>query len=1473
MLCCPKGHHWEPLAEAQSAACPVCGAGSLPAAPTRVSSTDATLAPPPRAAAPSVAPADPSQETLAPPAVRPTPALAPADAVDQTLALPPTKKGGPTPTAAGTGPEPTLPLSLPPQRGDSQGATVAEASPDDRADAPEETLPPSLRPARADSASQVPADPSGSTLPLTDRLSKAPSQAISATDVTLDPTARSFGRAPASSAPEATEALSSGGATRPEEPGRGTEADRAEGETGRHRPRGTTQRAPGGLDTEEDAPRKPRTQPAYAGPGSGPAIPGYTILGELGRGGMGVVFKARQVGLNRLVALKMILSGSYAGEADLARFRLEAEAVAKLQHPYIVQIYEINKWEGRPFFALEFVDGGPLDKKLAGNPLPFRQAAELLHKLAQAMDYAHQRQIVHRDLKPPNIMLTADGTPKVTDFGLAKKLDEEDGQTRTGAIMGTPSYMPPEQAEGRTKELGPAVDIYALGAILYELLVGRPPFKGATVWDTLEQVRTQEPVYPSRLLAKVPRDLETICLKCLNKEAPKRYATAGALADDLRRYLDGEPILARPTPTWERAWKWARRRPVAAALAVVSTLFVVSLVAGGLAFGESQRRQAQEEARLRRIAEDEHRQAEENFRRAEENFRRAEENFQRARLAVDTMLTGVGQERLAHEPRMEKLRRELLTKAMLFYERFLEEKGDDPGVRWETARARFRVGDIRKMLGEQEAAEQDYAGARTALTDLLVQSPGEVRYRRDLATCENHRGSLLRDARRTPEAEQAFRAALALRQGLVEEKGEAEDRLELAAVANNLGILLFGAGRYVEAEPILRQTLRLRIELNEGSAEPVYRLELARGHNNLGLLLGATGRQGDAEQAFGHAQTVLAQLTADHPDVPDYRQELAITYNHLGNFWRDTQPKKAEKAYGESQRLREQLVADFPTVPLYRQELAASYHDLGLVRQAAGRGADAEKAYEKSLDVLEKLAADYPRVPDYRAEVAASYNNRGILLQTGNRLPDAEKAYRRGLEIVEKLVADHANVPAYQQELASTLQNLAALLQATSRPDEGLKHVLRSLELRRELAERYPKAPVYRKDLASGLSNLGVFWQRNAKASEAEKAYLEAVELSGKLADEYPPVPDYRHLLANASNNLGDLLRATNRPEEAEKAWRKGLGLLTALKNEQPGVPVYRQDLARGYDALAIFLAGAGRRQDAEDAWDEALTVQEKLVADFPASPVYRVELAKYHGNLGVLHAQADRVPRAAQSYRRAIDILEDLEKTYPDVLAYSAELTVPYSNLIVLLTAAKEPAAEVEQCWRRLLVLREKLAGAFPKVAEFQSNLAVTEHGLARFLLEGKQLKEARPYLEKAVRHQRAALEITPQHPGFRQQLGSHYLALAQTLVKLNDHAASAAAVAEWVQAMPAGWQGYHVPAAAVLARCVGVAGKDAKLAAEKRDELVKTYAERALDLLRQAITLGYKDVEQLKSAEDFAPLRSRDDFKKLLAGLEEKK
>jgi serine/threonine-protein kinase len=315
-------------------------------------------------------------------------------------------------------------------------------------------------------------------------------------------------------------------------------------------------------------------RPAPHAPAAVPSIPGYEVESVLGRGGMGVVYKARHLRLDRTVALKMLLAGEYAHPDQLARFLREAQVVASLRHENIVQVHDIGDFGERPYFTMEFMEGGSLALQLSGKPLPAQRAVALMITLAEAVQVAHGRGIVHRDLKPSNVLLTADGTPKIADFGLARRMRAEAAITQSGTPVGTPNYMAPEQAQGHSHAAGPAVDVYSLGAILYELITGRPPFHGSTPADTERQVISEEPIRPSRLNAGLSRDLETICLKCLEKAPQARYATAQALADDLRRYQQGEPITARPVSGPERAVRWIRRKPSLAALLVTGLVLL-----------------------------------------------------------------------------------------------------------------------------------------------------------------------------------------------------------------------------------------------------------------------------------------------------------------------------------------------------------------------------------------------------------------------------------------------------------------------------------------------------------------------------------------------------------------------------------------------------------------------------------------------------------------------------------------------------------------------------------------------------------------------------------------------------------------------------------------------------------------------------------------------------------------------------------
>ena len=662
-----------------------------------------------------------------------------------------------------------------------------------------------------------------------------------------------------------------------------------------------------------------------AGGGTLPEIPGYEIDSELGRGGMGIVYRGRQLDLNRPVAIKMLRSGAHAGEDERARFHTEAEAVAQLGHPHIVEIYEIGEAAGSPYLTLEFLDGGTLADTVAQGPCPPLEAAATVRTLAEAVELAHQSGIVHRDLKPANVLLTADGAPKISDFGLARRLDSGAARTRTGDILGTPSYMAPEQATGRQADVGVGADVYALGAILYELLTGRPPFLAETALETLAQVAECDPLPPDRLQPRVPRDLAVVCMKCLEKDPARRYESAAALGDDLRRFVAGEPVTAQPVSVLRRGAKWVKRRPASAtAIAIGSTAALVVLL-GSLWYNHRLTESLDRESAMRV---------------------QAEENFVEARSAVDRMLTRVGSGPLADVPHMKRVAQTLLEDALGFYKGFLEKRSSEPAVRRETARAYRRVGDIRLKLGQSAEAEASLQEAVKLLEGLTREYPDVNQYWRDLADTHNNRALLLDDVGQAEAAIAALQEAVRLREALAApETRHLTDAFLLAEAYHNLGTFYLDRHRAKEAESMLgRATQTLEVLEPAMGHTPEFQNQLARTYNNLGQILRLAERPEEARKRLRQAIALKEKLLEAQPATTEYREDLASSYNVLGLLLMNLdQPKAAEQAYSRAIALQRRLADEFPTVPSYRSALGGTFHNLAEIHLERGEHTEAQR--------------------------------------------------------------------------------------------------------------------------------------------------------------------------------------------------------------------------------------------------------------------------------------------------------------------------------------------------------------------------------------------------------------------------------------------------------------------------------------------------------------------------------------------------
>jgi tetratricopeptide (TPR) repeat protein len=655
-------------------------------------------------------------------------------------------------------------------------------------------------------------------------------------------------------------------------------------------------------------------------PGTPARIGSYRVLRLLGTGGMGEVYLAQQQWPRRQVALKMVGAASRVGRERLYRFRAEAEMIARLQHPHIVQLYDVGEHEGRPFFTMEHVEGGSLARRLAQAPLAARDAARLLETLARAIHAAHGLGIIHRDLKPSNILLTADGTPKVSDFGVAKQLEEPaDGEspgcrTESGAVLGTPCYMAPEQADGRGQGIGPAVDVYALGAVLYEALTGRPPFQAAGVLETLDLVRAREPVPPRRFQPGVGRDLETICLKCLEKEPARRYASALDLADDLGRYLRGETVRARPAGPLERLHKWARRRPAQAGLVAVSVAAVLALAAGVLWHNGSLRKEV---------------------RRAEAAEKRARANYRQARDTVSRMLGRLDDGPRARAPRVLELKKEQTEDALAFYQAVVGEGDEeDPAVRLDVALAYFRCGVIEFALSRFDDSGKSLEQARVRFESLAESDPANLDNRSLLADCWNRLGHL-HTLRRGPGDDplRCYREALAIREGLSRANpGDAALRAQVAGESDNVANALFSAGRLKEARSSREKTLALDRE-----------------------------------------------LVREHPEVADNQWELAVGLVNAGESWlADGQAAKAEAAYLEAEALLERVLRGQPENLTLACNFAEAYGSRVWALLGTGRFTEAVALCTRAIGVVEGFKRREPQAMEINQVLSGLWKERAL---------------------------------------------------------------------------------------------------------------------------------------------------------------------------------------------------------------------------------------------------------------------------------------------------------------------------------------------------------------------------------------------------------------------------------------------------------------------------------------------------------------
>jgi tetratricopeptide (TPR) repeat protein len=900
----------------------------------------------------------------------------------------------------------------------------------------------------------------------------------------------------------------------------------------------------------------------------------YEIQKELGRGGMGIVYQARQVSLNRQVALKLIKSGLRADDAELRRFQNEAEAVALLDHAGIVPVYEVGEHDGQRYFSMKLIEGGNLADRLGAFKVNPDAAAILLAETAEAVDHAHMRGILHRDLKPANILVDAEGHPHVTDFGLAKWVEADVEMTASGAILGTPAYMSPEQANGRRGSITTATDVYGLGAILYALLAGKSPFGGESVIETLDAVRTRLPEPPTRVNRRTPRDLETICLKCLEKDPRRRYPTAQALADDLRAWLASRPIAARPIGATERAWLWCKRKPAIGSLAVALALALMGGMAG-IAWNW------REAVRQRNLAQFESSEKEKQRKAAiaSEQVARSETDKAEAviQFLVDDILAQASPDNNARDRRVT-IEEALDVAGTKIGDRFVGKPEVEVALR-------TMIGRTYSQLGELDKAEPHL---RRAL-DLGLETFGEdarltTEAMDDLAT-------LLQHQRRLPDAEALFRRGLRIRRLMW-----GASHPEAIASTNNLAVVLTIRDKLDEAEALSRQVVDLSLA-EFGPDHPWTLVHMA----NLASIIKDRGRWAEAAPIM--RRVLEAQTRIKGPEDP----MTLLTMNGLGQLL--TRMNETEEA---EQVLRRCLDARIRRLGPEYGETLISMSNLALLLIRTEQWEEAEATIRSCLRIrLRKLGPENPETLSAESILATVLQNRG-------RFTEAESLLRDAMETSRRLLGDeNLGTLNYTHNLAVLL-----LIRDNAAPAESLLRRTLTLNLK-TLGTENPSTLVTMNTLAELLGDRNVL-------GEAEKLARDCVNIHRRIStSDHPDRLVAMETLASVLLNRGQVAEAeglireavairrkARRPRPGQSAIAESLlgACLTAQGHYADAEPLLVESFAALRESRTAFPSRVRKALDRiiafYEAWgkpDEAAAWQAKrLDIGFPADPFVR---------------------------------------------------------------------------------------------------------------------------------------------------------------------------------------------------------------------------------------------------------------------------
>jgi serine/threonine-protein kinase len=1172
-------------------------------------------------------------------------------------------------------------------------------------------------------------------------------------------------------------------------------------------------------------------------PGESETRERYTLTHLHAKGGMGRVWLARDSALGRQIALKELRPDQTDNSIVYSRFLYEAKITAQLEHPGIVPVYELGEGKA-PYYTMRFLRGRTLSeairayhKKRAGGNVDSVELVGLLTAFAgvcHAVAYAHSRGIIHRDLKGQNVVLGDFGEVMVLDWGLAKRIgpDQQAEGTRQettvsgspplvapapeatrvgaaddhcktipeahefrsgralnsgshasangssnhrspalsagsraipesgagpegtmqGQLLGTPAYMAPEQAQGHHDQVDERTDVYGLGAILYEILTGRPPFIGPKTSEVIRKVCKEQPIPPRQILAETAPGLEAICLRALQKAPKARYSSAAELAQEVQRWLADEPVQAYPEPWSRRALRWARRHKTLVSTAAGLLITATAALAVSTVMISRERNEAEDQGR-------------------------------QARQAVH-LLTKVAD--IGFEEQLDPLQKEFLESALAYYEQFTSRAANNPTVRLEHARAYQQTGDIQRKLGHYSDSERAYHRALEILESLAKDSRASRELKQTLARTRVLLGDLLvRSGGDKGQAAPLYQQALEVQQVLVSAPAASdEDRLRLGQTLKSQGDLLSLNGKLAEAKSSYDKAITV--------------LEQAQTFHDKAIA------------APGQVQTAT-------PKRGELRNELALAIDARGWIYRQLgASKQAGEDYRRAQAMLEDLVKEYPTVPRHREALARACNSLGLLEEAAGSLAAAEALYRRELPLVERLAQDFPDRPEHGREVARTLSNLGNVLAR-KRDAEAEPILRRAVDVNGPLAAKHLDDVQIRLDLAKDYQCLGDRQLEQGNPEAAMASVRQARSISEALVKQFPKQPRYADILATNLASLALALDASGQAG-AEENFRAANAIYEKLVAAHPDNVDYKIGQVHVLRDYAAIVAAAGRSEEAETIYHTALNQLET-KDSKVQTPEWLR-----MQALVLSNLGDLHRPGAEEALRCSIRISKGLLDRMPADHENRYNLALAQGNLGE-----------------------------------------------VLMTLKRLPEAEI--CFAQASDNFEKLVAMAPKALDFQSYFGIMSGLQAKCLDQTGKHDEAKTALERAVEHQRVAVQLSKNGPAYRKLLGGHLVELAKINLKLGAYEEAARTAHSIPESVPSSSRAQGcLDAARALACLVSQASGDAKLAQGERDHLARKYLGRTIVFLREAIDANPKLADEVKKDTNIKLLESRPEFETMM-------